>query len=95
MNADNFTAGLFQAHNPASFAGGATSFLDCLMARLLEGGGRELRTVVAGAAPDEGRREAVAVAVREDRRLQPILQLLPGPEEGVTVSRRRNCQQKA
>ena len=45
MNADNFTAGLFQAHNPASFAGGATSFLDCLMARLLEGGGGPVETI--------------------------------------------------
>jgi hypothetical protein len=37
MNADNFSAGLFQAHNPSAFAAGRTSFIDCLMARLLEG----------------------------------------------------------
>lgn len=45
MNADNFSAGLFQAHNPCAFAGGNTSFIDCLMARLLEGGSPEVEAL--------------------------------------------------
>lgn len=45
MNADNFSAGLFQAHNPCAFAGGKTSFIDCLMARLLEGGSPEVEAL--------------------------------------------------
>jgi hypothetical protein len=45
MNADNFSAGLFQAHNPCAFAGGKTSFIDCLLARLLEGRSPEVEAL--------------------------------------------------
>ena len=61
MNADNFSAGLFQAHNPCAFAGGKTSFIDCLLARLLEGRSPEVEALFrtnpfAGCKVDDKRR---------------------------------------